>query len=72
MDHFSTTLKEKLSNEGIELAVSAGTIDVPAGHLAVVLTLSSSNSLPDQRLRAERIVNDEFIRYLQDSGKAVK
>jgi len=35
---FSKILKERLSKEEIELRVSAGIVDVPGGHLAVILT----------------------------------
>jgi hypothetical protein len=69
---FSKTLTERLSKEEIELAVSAGTVDVPGGHLAVILTFSSSNSLPDQRLKAESIAREECIKYLQGGDKTVR
>ena len=65
MPDLSEGIKKRLRNEGIELAVSAGSIDVPGGHLAVILTLSFPDSLPDQRLKAEHIANEECIKYFQ-------
>jgi len=72
MVDFSKTLTERLRREEIEVSVSVGTIDVPEGHLAVILTLSSSNSLFNQRQRADSIANEECIKYLQDNSKAVE
>ena len=72
MVEFSKILKERLSKEEIELAVSARSLDVPEGHLAVLLTLISQGSLPNQRLKAERIANEESIKYLQNSGESTK
>jgi hypothetical protein len=72
MVDFSKALTERLRREEIEVSVSVGTIDVPEGHLAVILTLSSSNSLFDQRQRADSIAKEECVKYLQDSGKAVE
>jgi hypothetical protein len=69
---FSKILKERLSKEEIELRVSAGIVDVPGGHLAVILTLDSPDSLPDQRRRAERIAEEECVKYLQGSEKTAK
>jgi len=65
MPDLSEGIKKRFRNEGIELAVSAGSIDVPGGHLAVILTLSFPDSLPDQRLKAEHIANEECIKYFQ-------
>jgi len=70
MDDFSTALKQRLRREGIEVIVSAGTVDVPRGHLAIVFTLSvpdSSRELDlklDQRLRAEDIARETCVKYL--------
>jgi len=69
---FSKTLKERLRREEIEVAVSVGTIDVPEGHLALILTLSSSDFLLAQRNRADSIAKEECIKYLQDRGKAAQ
>jgi hypothetical protein len=70
---FSKVLNEKLRNAGIdEVDVSAGSIDVPNGHLAVILTLSSPTSLPIERRKAERIANEESIKYIQDRRKTAK
>jgi hypothetical protein len=66
---FAAALKERLGKEEIELAVSAGTVDVPRGHLAVIFTLSLPDTSLDQRLRAERIAKEECIKYLQDGRK---
>ena len=63
---FASTLKRRLSQEGIELTVIAKGVDLPKGHLAVVLTLASHGALSGQKLRAERIVNEECIKYLQE------
>ena len=71
MVDFSKALTERLRREEIEVSVSVGTIDVPGGHLAVILTLSSLNSLFDQRQRADSIAKEECIKYLQDSSKAI-
>ena len=67
---FATALEKRLSKEEIELAVSAGTIDVPKGHLAVILTFSVPENSLDQRLRAERIAKEECLKYLQDGRKS--
>ena len=73
MPTFSKALKERLRNEAIkEVTVKAQSVDVPRGHLAVILTLTSPDSLPAERLKAERIANEECIRYLQDNRKTVK
>jgi hypothetical protein len=64
MVDFSETLKKRLNDEGIELAVTAGSVDVPRGHLAVILTLSSPDPSLGQRLKAQSIVNEECIKYL--------
>ena len=67
MDDFSTALEQRLRREGIEVAVSAGTVDVPGGHLALVFTLSSSGELDlklDQRVRAESIAREACVKYL--------
>ena len=70
---FSEALKERFRNAGIdEVAVSVGSIDVPRGHLAVVLTLSSPKSSPSKWLKAKCIVNEECVKYLQDKRKASK
>ena len=69
---FSKTLKERLRREEIEVAVSVGTIDVPEGHLALILTLSSPEFLLAQRNRADSIAKEECIKYLQDRGKAAQ
>jgi hypothetical protein len=65
MADLSEGIKKRLRNEGIELGVSAGSVDVPGGHLAVILTLSFPDSLRDQRLKAEQIANEECITYFQ-------
>lgn len=73
MPTFSKTLKERLRNEDIkEVTVTAQSLDVRGGHLAVILTLTSPDSLPAEWLKAERIANEECIRYLQDRRKTVK
>jgi hypothetical protein len=72
MVDFSESIKERLKSEGIELAVRAGSVDVPRGHLAVILTLSFSDSSQDQRLKAERIANEECIKYFQHGDKTAK
>ena len=69
MDDFSAALKQRLRGEGIEIAVSARIVDVPRGHLAVVLTLSSPDSSGeldlrlDQRVRAESIAREACVKY---------
>jgi hypothetical protein len=65
---FAAALRERLSKEEIELGLSAGTVDVPRGHLAVIFTLSVADTSLDQRLRAERITKEECIKYLQDNA----
>jgi len=65
-DDFSANLKERLSNEELTLGVRAETVDVPGGHLAVVLTLTYPDCSVEQRLRAERIAREECARYLQE------
>jgi len=64
----SSALKNKLGRERIEIRVTAGTVDMRSGHLAVILTLSSSQDSvsQDQKQRAERIANEECIKYLQE------
>ena len=66
---FSTTLKERLSKEKIDLAVSAATVDMPRGHLAVIFTLSLPDASLDQRLKAEHIAMEECVKYLQNNGR---
>jgi hypothetical protein len=66
---FSRTLSERLGNEEIDVAVGAGTVDVPRGHLAVIFTLSSPNSSIEQKLKAERIVIEECIKYLHEEDQ---
>ena len=69
---FSRTLNERLRNEAIEkVTISAHCVDVPRGHLAVILSLNS-DSTPDERLKAERIANKECIKYLQEGRKKGK
>jgi len=73
MPTFAKALKERLRNEDIkEVTVRAQSLDVRGGHLAVILTLTSPNSLHTERLKAERIANEECIKYLQDRRKPVK
>ena len=68
---FASTLKERLDKEEVKLAVIAGTVDVPRGHLAVIFTLTVPGS-PDQRLRVERIAKEECVKYLQENGEKRK
>jgi len=65
-EDFSANLKKKLSNEEINLGVKVETVDVPGGHLAVVLTLSYPDCSFDQRLKAESIARKECVKYLQE------
>jgi hypothetical protein len=65
----STALNEKLRNEGIELGVSAESIDVLAGHLAVRLNLDTTDASEDQIRKAERIATEECVSYLRGTGK---
>jgi hypothetical protein len=67
MVEFSASLKERLSREEIELTMSVASVDVPRGHLVVILTLSAPDASLDQRLRAEQIAKEECIKYLQDN-----
>ena len=71
MVELSTSLKDSLSKEGIELTVSVGSVDVPRGHLAVILTLSAPDASLDQRLRAEQIAKEECVKYLQDNQETM-
>ena len=65
----SKALNEKLRNEGIELGISAETIDVLAGHLAVRLNLDTTNASADQIRKAERIAAEECVSYLRGTGE---
>ena len=69
MNALSTALNEKLRNEGIELGVSAESIDVLAGHLAVRLNLDTTDASADQIREAERIAAEECVSYLRGAGK---
>jgi hypothetical protein len=69
MNALSTALNEKLRNEGIELGVSAETIDILAGHLAVRLNLNATNASADKIHKAERIAAEECVRYLCGTEK---
>ena len=69
---FAAALKERLSKEEIEFNLSAATVDVPKGHLAIIYTLNLPDTSLDQRLRMERIAKEECIRYLQHNGKTGK
>jgi len=64
----SSALKNKLGRERIAITVTAETVDMRSGRLAVILTLSSSQDSvsQDQKQRAERIANEECIKYLQE------
>ena len=69
MSALSTALNEKLRNEGVELCVSAESIDTLAGHLAVRLNLDTTDASADKIHNAERIATEECIRYLRGTGK---
>jgi len=69
MNALSTALNEKLRNEGIELGVSAETIDTLAGHLAIRLNLDTTDASADEIQKAERIAAEECVRYLRGTGK---
>ena len=71
MVELATSLKERLGKEEMELAVSVGSVDVPRGHLAVLLTLSAPDASFDQRLRAEQIAKEECVKYLQDNQETM-
>ena len=66
---FAAGLKERLSKEEIEFNLSAATVDVPKGHLAIIYTLDVPDTSPNQRLRMERIAKEECIKYLQHNRK---
>ena len=66
---FAATLKERLGKEEVKLAITAGAVDVPRGHLAVIFSLNVLDTSPDQRLRVERIAKEECIKYLQENGE---
>jgi len=66
---FARTLKERLGKEEVKLAVTAGTVDVPRGHLAIIFTLTVPNTSMEQRLRVEHITKEECIKYLQETEK---
>jgi len=71
--NLSKALWKILKDEGIdEVAVSARSVDVPRGHLAVILNLSSPRSASQELLKAQRIANEECIKYLQDKRKTWK
>jgi hypothetical protein len=73
MPTFANGLKERLMDEDIKaVTVRAQSVDVRGGHLAVILTLTSPNSSHTERLKAERIANEECVKYLQDRRKTVK
>ena len=69
---FAVALEERLGKEEIKLNVTAATVNVPKGHLAIVYTLNFPDTSLDQRLRMERIVKEECIKYLQNNGKTRK
>jgi hypothetical protein len=71
--NLSKVLQKILKDEGIEeVDVSARSVDVPTGHLAVILDLSSPHSASHELLKAQRIANKECVKYLQGTRKAVK
>ena len=69
---FAAALKKRLGKEEVEFNVSAATVDVPKGHLAIIYTLNIPDTSLDQRLRMERIAKEELIKYLQQNGKTGK
>jgi len=72
-DAFSAVLKRKLRKAGVDADGSAGIVDLPAGHLAIVLALKYPDSSPEllaERLRAERIARYECAKYIHErNGK---
>ena len=69
MNDITTALKEKLKNEDIGLGISAESIDILSGHLAVMFSLDITNAPEEQIRKAELIAAKECVKYLQHTGK---